>query len=128
MKNKGTQNEEIRCINKKTGKVKYFRRWFAHDKNWQKSTGFVPEELPKVSVTLNQKVVNPLEGEPAYDYEGVITTSGLLPDLGETDLIHDFITSESDEPESITEQETKETQTTPTAKPKGKKADKTTHK
>lgn len=104
MKNKGTQNEEIRCINKKTGKVKYFRRWFAHDKNWQKSTGFVPEELPKVNaIAAKHTYINPPADKLDQDFdEGLITT-------------------EVDE----TVSEIKET---PTAKPKGKKADKTTHK
>ena len=103
MKNQNTQQEEVRCINKKTGKVKFFRRWFAFDKNWQRNTGFSPEELPKVASIESQPVINPPVDMPQMDFD------------------ESLITTEVDE----TVSEIKET---PSAKPKGKKADKTTHK
>lgn len=102
----GTKNtEDVRCINKATGKVKFFRKWFAHDKNWQKSTGFVPEELPKMNAISDK----PTYINPPYDKMDQDFDDGL-------------ITTESDEPEAITEQETKEPQTKPASKATAKKA------
>lgn len=63
----GTKNtEEVRCINK-NGKIIYRRKWFAYDKNWQKSTGFVPQELPVMNGTVEKpKPINPpfLDSKP----------------------------------------------------------------
>jgi len=103
----GTKNtEEVRCINKATGKVKYFRRWFANDKNWQKSTGFVPQELPVMNGTLEKpKPINPPPDEP------------------EPEFSIDFITTESEDVSDSAKEQTK-----PTAKPTGKKATKHTTK
>lgn len=128
MKNKGTQNEEIRCINKKTGKVKYFRRWYAESKNWQKNTGFMPEELPKIKLVSG-------ETDPAYSIDKVVAVAyessapGNEPEFDES-LITTPSESYSEHPklEVVNADPIKETPTTPTAKPKGKKADKTTHK
>lgn len=101
----GTKNtEDVRCINKATGKVKNFRKWFAHDKNWQKSTGFVPEELPKM---------NAISDKPTYINPPV--------DKIDQDFDEGLITSESDDVDFTPEQETKEPQTKP-AKATAKKA------
>lgn len=63
MENKKSQLDEVRCINK-SGKVRFFRRYFAMDKNWQRATGFTPQELPPV---MSLKKVEPEKEEKTDD-------------------------------------------------------------
>lgn len=63
MDNKNNKFDEVRCINK-AGKVKSFRRYFAMNKNWQRATGFTPQELPPV---MSLKKVEPIQEEKPDD-------------------------------------------------------------
>lgn len=63
MENKNNKPDEVRCINK-AGKVKSFRRSFAMNKNWQRATGFTPQELPPV---MSLKKVEPEKEEKTDD-------------------------------------------------------------
>lgn len=108
MENKKSQLDEVRCINK-SGKVRFFRRYFAMDKNWQRATGFTPEELPSV-MSLNKS--EPIEAEKTPDSVPEFSIDFTIGEEDDTDL------SESQAPKP--QPQTTAKATSQAAKPKQK--------
>ena len=49
--------DEIRCVHGETGRVEFVKRYICESKNWQKSTGFVPQEIEPIVIKSETHVV-----------------------------------------------------------------------